>query len=72
MYFCKEKDIKRHLIIAYTPQQNGVNESKNRTVLNMVRSLLVKESVLKNFWPEAVLWSVHTLNRRPTFFVKKI
>lgn len=34
--FCKEKGIKRQLTTAYTPQQNGVSERKNRTILNMV------------------------------------
>ena len=41
--FCKEKGIRRQLIAAYTPQQNGVAERKNRTILNMVRNLLNKE-----------------------------
>lgn len=68
--FCKEQGIKRQLTASYTPQQNGVSERKNRTVLNMVRSLLVKGGVPKRFWPEAVLWSIHILNRCPTFSVK--
>ena len=34
--FCVNIGIKRQLIVAYTPQQNGVAECKNRTVLNMV------------------------------------
>ncbi|CAL9028826.1 unnamed protein product [Prunus brigantina] len=70
--FCKEKGIKRQLTTAYTPQQNGVSERKNRTILNMVRSLLVKGRIPKKFWPEAVLWSVHILNRSPTFSVKNM
>ena len=70
--FCEEKDIRRQLTTAYTPQQNGVAERKNRTILNMVRSLLIKGEVPKEFWPEAVVWSVHILNRRPTFFVRNM
>ncbi|GKV32259.1 hypothetical protein SLEP1_g40876 [Rubroshorea leprosula] len=34
--------------------------------MNMVRSVMSKSSVSKEFWPEAVNWSVHILNRSPT------
>lgn len=68
--FCKENGIKRQLTAAYTPQQNGVAERKNRTVMNMVRSLLSDKKIPKNFWPEAVNWVVHILNRSPTLAVK--
>jgi transposase InsO family protein len=34
--FCRIEGIKRQLTTAYTPQQNGVAERKNRTILNMV------------------------------------
>ncbi|GAU37106.1 hypothetical protein TSUD_278930 [Trifolium subterraneum] len=37
--FCSNQGIKRQLTAAYTPQQNGVSERKNRTILNMVRKL---------------------------------
>lgn len=37
--FCKKSGIKRQLTTAYTPQQNGVVERKNRNVMNMVRTL---------------------------------
>ena len=36
----------------------------------MVTRLLAIEGVLKHFWPEVVLWSIHVLNRSPTFYVK--
>ncbi|GJU04879.1 retrovirus-related pol polyprotein from transposon TNT 1-94 [Tanacetum coccineum] len=55
---------------AYTPQQNGVAERKNRTIMNMVRSMLTEKQVPKMFWPEAVRWSVHILNRCPTVAVQ--
>ncbi|KAJ6874187.1 hypothetical protein NC651_032883 [Populus alba x Populus x berolinensis] len=38
--------------------------------MNMVRSMLVNRNIPKNFWPEAVNWSVHILNRSPTLAVK--
>ncbi|GKV23723.1 hypothetical protein SLEP1_g33425 [Rubroshorea leprosula] len=46
--------------------KNGVCERRNRTIMNMVRSLMSKSDVSKEFWPEAINWSVHILNRSPT------
>ncbi|CAL8081981.1 unnamed protein product [Prunus armeniaca] len=37
--FYKQSGIKRQLTIAYTPQQNGVAERKNQTVMNMVTDI---------------------------------
>ena len=68
--FCKENGIKRQLTTAYTPQQNGVAERKNRTVMNLVRSMLSDKKVPKTFWPEAVNWTMYVLNRCPTFAVR--
>ncbi|CAL8086915.1 unnamed protein product [Prunus armeniaca] len=68
--FCEENGIQRQLTASYTPQQNGVSERKNRTILNMVRSMMARIALPKNFWPEATNWSVHLLNRSPTFAVK--
>jgi hypothetical protein len=36
----------------------------------MVRSLLLEKQIPKKFWPEAVNWAVHVLNRSPTLAVK--
>ena len=37
--FCDEKGIVHQLTIPYTPQQNGDNERRNKTLLEMVRSI---------------------------------
>ena len=68
--FCDVHGIRRQLTAAYTPQQNGVAEHKNRTIMNMVRSMLSAKKLPKTFWPEAVNWTVHVLNRSPTFAVQ--
>ena len=70
--FYKTNGISRQLTAAYTPQQNGVAERKNRTIMNMVRSMLSEKQVPKNFWPEAVNWTTHVLNRSPTLAVKGV
>ena len=38
--FCKVNGVKRQLTASYTPQQNGVAERKNQTIMNMVRCVL--------------------------------
>ncbi|GJV88201.1 retrovirus-related pol polyprotein from transposon TNT 1-94 [Tanacetum coccineum] len=68
--FCKEHGIKRQLTTAYTPQQNGVAKRKNRTIMNMVRAVLSEKEVPKSFWPNAVQWANHVLNRSPTTIMK--
>ena len=68
--FCKENGIRRQLTAAYTPQQNGVAERKNQTIMNMVRNMLSGRKIPKTFWSEAVNWTVYVLNRSPTLVVK--
>ena len=70
--FCKQSGIKRQSTTAYTPQQNGVAERKNRTMMNMVRSMLSDKNIPKTFWPEAVNWTIYVLNRCPTLAVKNV
>ncbi|KAJ0809226.1 putative RNA-directed DNA polymerase [Helianthus annuus] len=70
--FCMDHGIKRQLTTSFTPQQNGVAERKNRTVMNMVVTLLAAKNMPKCFWAEAVVWSYYILNRCPTKALKDI
>jgi len=45
--FCQDQGISRQLTISYTPQQNGVVKWKNRTIMNMVHSMLIGRKVPK-------------------------
>eukprot|EP00253_Pinus_taeda_P009126 PITA_09126 len=54
----------------YTPQQNSVVEPRNRTVVEMARSMLQHKNVSNKFWAEAVFTAVYLLNRSPTQAVK--
>jgi len=38
--FCEENGVTRHLTAPYAPQQNGVVERQNRTLIEMTRSLM--------------------------------
>ena len=48
-YLCDEKGVNRQLIILRTPQQNGVAEIRNRTLLDMVKSMMAQENLLISF-----------------------
>ena len=46
----KESGTQHQLTAAYTPEQNGVGERLNRTLLNLLRSMLAYKQVRKRFW----------------------
>ena len=69
--FCEDAGIEHQLTAPYTPQQNGVVERKNRTLMEMARSLLCDKGLPKKFWAEAVNTVVFLLNRLPTKALQK-
>ena len=50
----------------YTPEQNGVAERRNRTLLEMVRSMMALANLPTSFWGEALLTATYVLNRVPS------
>lgn len=62
---CKEYGILHQKTIPYTPQQNGVAERYNRTIMERVRSLLMDSNLRKEFWAEAASTVTHLLNVIP-------
>jgi len=64
--FCNEQGIKHYTTTPYSPQQNGVVERRNQTVVEMSRCMLKAMKVPTKFWGEAVLTAVYVLNRSPT------
>lgn len=66
--FCKYRNINgivHQTTIPYTPQQNGVAERMNRTLLNHARAMLQSKNLNKSFWAEALQTSVYIRNRIP-------
>ncbi|WVZ93487.1 LOW QUALITY PROTEIN: hypothetical protein U9M48_039462 [Paspalum notatum var. saurae] len=59
--YCADEGIRRHYSAPYSPQQNGVVERRNQTVVGMAR-----EGMPAVFWGEAVATAVYILNRSPT------
>jgi transposase InsO family protein len=64
--YCAEHAVERQKTAPYTPQQNGVVERRNQTVVTMARSLLKSRNMPAIFWGEAVATAFFLLNRAPT------
>ena len=47
----------------YTPQQNGFVERKNKTLIEMARSMLGENKTPRKFWPKAIDSACHIINR---------
>ena len=61
--FLGDEGIRHQYSAAYTPQQNGVAERKNRTLLDMARSMLAEFKSPQYLWAEAVSTACHSSNR---------
>ncbi|GJQ97845.1 putative ribonuclease H-like domain-containing protein [Tanacetum coccineum] len=61
--FCREKGIKREYSVARTPQQNGVAERRNRTLIEAARTMLADSKLPTTFWAEAVSTACYVQNR---------
>ena len=64
--FCKYCGIKREKTTLYSPQQNGVAERMNRTLMEKARSMLSGAGLEQKFWAEAVATTYYLINRSPT------
>ncbi|PKA63733.1 Retrovirus-related Pol polyprotein from transposon TNT 1-94 [Apostasia shenzhenica] len=64
--FCEEHGIIHQMSASYTPQQNGVAERKNQTLVEMVNVMLMNAKLSFNFWGEALYMAYHINNRTPS------
>ena len=64
--YCFEKGIRHEKTVPPTPQQNGVAERMNHTIVEKVRCMLRMDNLPKSFWCEAVQTACYLINRSPS------
>lgn len=64
--FLKDEGITHELSIEYTPQQNGVAERKNRTLVEMARCIMLQGNLPQSLWAKAVNAATYLRNRCAT------
>ncbi|GJZ05901.1 retrotransposon protein, putative, ty1-copia subclass [Tanacetum coccineum] len=69
--YLKACGIVQQLTPAYTPHHNSVSERRNRTLLDMVRSMMNLTTLSLSFWDYALETATHILNMVPTKKVDK-
>nr|GEY11987.1 hypothetical protein [Tanacetum cinerariifolium] len=62
----KDHQIIAHYTLSYTPQHNGVLERRNKTLLDMVQSMMSQTTLPKSFWDYAFETAARILNMIPT------
>lgn len=61
--FCEEHGIIHKKPTSYTPQQNGLAERMNRTLTNMINSMIISANIPIYLWGEALLTACYIQNR---------
>ena len=69
--YYRQEGIVRHHTILYTPQQNGVAERMNRTIISRARCMLSDARMSKRFWAEAANTACYLINRSPSIPLNK-
>ncbi|KAI0996183.1 Retrovirus-related Pol polyprotein from transposon TNT 1-94 [Podosphaera aphanis] len=62
----EEKGIELKTSAPYSPQQNGVSERMNRTLLDLARAMKIEKNLPDTLWGEAVLHAAWIRNRSPS------
>lgn len=68
--YLKREGIRHQLTVPKTPEQNGIAERMNRTLVEAVRSMLSDAQLPKRFWAETLSTAVFLRNRSPTSAVQ--
>uniref|UniRef100_A0AAV1U342 Polyprotein n=1 Tax=Peronospora matthiolae TaxID=2874970 RepID=A0AAV1U342_9STRA len=63
--FCKAKFIKQEFTVPYNPEQNGIAERMNRTLVEMTRCMLKESGLDKSYWCEALMTAADIRNILP-------
>lgn len=69
--FYAVEGIQAQYTTAYSPQQNGVAERKNRTLQEMASCMLLDAKLPKRYWGEAIMTAAYVQNRLPSRVIDK-
>jgi transposase InsO family protein len=61
--FLDEEGIKHEFSAPCTPQQNGIMQRKNRTLIEVARTMLDEYKTPDIFWAESINTTCHAINR---------
>ncbi|KAH9650187.1 hypothetical protein KPL70_026271 [Citrus sinensis] len=64
--FCSKEGIARHRTVRLTPQQNGLAERMNRTLMEKVRCMMIQSELPKGLWGETLLTACVLVNLSPS------
>ena len=66
MEYLSSEGVHHELTVPKTPEQTGVTERLNRTLMEMVRTMLFEGNLLHRFWAEALSTAAYLRNLSPT------
>jgi transposase InsO family protein len=64
--YCSYHGIRRERTVPGTPQENGVSERMNRTIMEHARSMRLHAGLPLQFWANAIDIFVYLINRGPS------
>ena len=70
--FYIEAGIKREYIVPYNPQQNGVGERKNRSIVEATKVMIHDQNLPMIMWAEASMTIVYVQNKSPHKILKNM
>ena len=70
--FLLKHGIRKNFTCRYTPQQNGVVDSKNRHIVEVVRALMVENNMPHIFWGEALSTAIYITNKTFTMAIHDV
>ena len=69
--YLKEKGIRHELTVPHCPQQNGVSERMNQTLVESARLMIAHAGLSNIFWAKAIFKASYVRNRLPTTALKE-
>ena len=69
--YLKSREIFHEFTVPHSPEQNGVAERMNHTLVESARSMLSHAGLPKSFWAEAIATAAYIRNRMPTAAIRE-